>query len=199
MIERDGRPGGPWSTRHVGGAALAAVLLRPVIAPGDSETWTSGNSVVHLVCRRRRACRRPPPPGDTSQRSREMDVRGARWSAWRIGVAALAAVLLWVALAVAGPAHADSRAVEQFLDQYLNGCVRHGGARGQDPPSRPCLVRMRRRPAQDGRQRDGPRRARPARRARRAHRPPGDLQARDAQSRTVRHARHPRCRPPGSA
>ena len=61
-----------------------------------------------------------------------MDVRGARWSAWRIGVAALAAVLLWVTLAAAGPVHADSRAVEQFLDQYLNGCVRHGGARGQD-------------------------------------------------------------------
>ena len=61
-----------------------------------------------------------------------MDVRGARWSAWRIGGGALAAVLLWVALAAAGPVHADSRAVEQFLDQYLNGCVRHGGARGQD-------------------------------------------------------------------
>ena len=39
---------------------------------------------------------------------------------------------LWVVLAAAGPVHADSRVVEQFLDQYLNGCVRQGGARGQD-------------------------------------------------------------------
>ena len=65
-----------------------------------------------------------------------MDVREARWSAWRIGgaglAAALVAVFLWVALAAAGPAHADSRAVEQFLEQYLAGCVRQSGTRGHD-------------------------------------------------------------------
>ena len=40
--------------------------------------------------------------------------------------------LIWVALAAAGPAQADSRVVEQFLDQYLKGCMRQSGARGQD-------------------------------------------------------------------
>ena len=61
-----------------------------------------------------------------------MGIRGAWWSAWRVVGVALASVLLWVALAAAGPARADSRAVEQFLDQYLNGCVRQGGTRGHD-------------------------------------------------------------------
>ena len=61
-----------------------------------------------------------------------MGIRGAWWSAWRVAGVALASVLLWAALAAAGPARADSRAVEQFLDQYLNGCVRQGGARGHD-------------------------------------------------------------------
>ena len=65
-----------------------------------------------------------------------MDVREVRWPAWRIAdaglAAALVAVFLWVALAAAGPAHADSRAVEQFLEQYLAGCVRQSGTRGHD-------------------------------------------------------------------
>ena len=61
-----------------------------------------------------------------------MGIRGAWWSARRVAGVALASVLLWAALAAAGPARADSRAVEQFLDQYLNGCVRQGGTRGHD-------------------------------------------------------------------
>ena len=61
-----------------------------------------------------------------------MGIRGAWWSAWRVAGVALASVLLWAALAAAGPARADIRAVEQFLDQYLNGCVRQGGTRGHD-------------------------------------------------------------------
>ena len=55
-----------------------------------------------------------------------------RWPTWRIDGAALAAVFLWVALAAAGPAHADGRAVERFLEQYLAGCMRQSGTRGHD-------------------------------------------------------------------
>ena len=61
-----------------------------------------------------------------------MGIRKAWWSAWRVAGAAFATALLWVALAAAGSVRADSRAVEQFLDQYLNGCVRQSGARGHD-------------------------------------------------------------------
>ena len=55
-----------------------------------------------------------------------------RWPTWRIDGAALAAVFLWVALAAAGPAHADGRTVERFLEQYLAGCMRQSGTRGHD-------------------------------------------------------------------
>ena len=110
--------------------------------PGDTawrlkdmkDVGIRGGSVVRLMCRRRHACRRPPPPGDTAWRLKDMGIRAAPWSAWRIAAAAFAAVLLWVALAAANPAQADGKVVEQFLEHYLAGCMRQGGARGHDRP-----------------------------------------------------------------
>ena len=61
-----------------------------------------------------------------------MGIRAASWPAWRIVAAAFAAVLLWVALAAAGPALADGKVVEQFLEHYLAGCMRQSGVRGHD-------------------------------------------------------------------
>ena len=53
-----------------------------------------------------------------------------RWGS--LLAAALVAAFLWTAFGTASPVHADSRTVEQFLGQYLNGCVRQSRARGHD-------------------------------------------------------------------
>ena len=44
----------------------------------------------------------------------------------------LAALLSALSLDAAGPVRADSKVVEQFLEQYLAGCVRQSGNRGHD-------------------------------------------------------------------
>ena len=42
------------------------------------------------------------------------------------------AALVWTSSDVGGPARADSKVVEQFLEHYLIGCVRQSGTRGHD-------------------------------------------------------------------
>ena len=53
-----------------------------------------------------------------------------RWGS--LLAAALVAAFLWTVFGAASPVHADSRTVEQFLGQYLSGCVRQSRARGHD-------------------------------------------------------------------
>jgi len=59
---------------------------------------------------------------------------GIRHSAphWRRAVAVGLVAFVWSSFEVAGPARADSKVVEQFLEHYLVGCVRQSGSRGHD-------------------------------------------------------------------
>ena len=47
-------------------------------------------------------------------------------------VGIVVAALVGTLIDVAGPVRADSKVVEQFLQNYLTGCVRQSGARGHD-------------------------------------------------------------------
>lgn len=56
-----------------------------------------------------------------------------KYSLSELPVAGIALALLACAsLGAAGPVRAGSRVVEQFLDQYMTGCVRQSGTRGHD-------------------------------------------------------------------